>query len=731
MTIKFNLFKVFSTAILVANASFLFAQNAIPLEDIFAKQKYRQESFNGFRWTNDGRHFTELEYVENEKNKQYIVKYSVTSNKVVDTLFNSTKLEESIAVEDYILSPNEDKILIESATEHLYRRSTKGIIYVYNLNTKSIIPLANKQKISNATFSPDGKFVAYTRDNNLFLTHIETNKEITITTNGEFNKIINGHTDWVYEEEFEFAQAFFWSPDSRKIAFYTFDESMVQSYNMQKWTGLYPEDYKFKYPKAGQKNAVVSINAYHLANQQTVKLDIGTNTDQYIPRITWTTNSDTLSIMRLNRLQNNLELLHTNVTTGKNRIAYTEKSNTYIEVNDYLHYLEDGKRFIITSEKDGYRQVYLYKNSGALIKQITTGTDEVLELVSVDEAANKLYYLAAQNNGTENAFFQIDLNGKNKKKLSTENGIHDVSMSPNHLYYLSYHSTFTKPLSANLIETKANKQIKNLVDNKELVEKLAKLKLSNVKFSTIKTSEGITLNSFTILPLDFDSTKKYPVLMYMYGGPGHQTVVNTWMGTYYLWFQHLAAQGYIVVSVDNRGTGGKGAEFKKCTYGHLGELETQDQISAARYLSTLPYVDVTRIGVWGWSYGGYMSSLCLLYGNDVFKMGVAVAPVTSWRFYDTIYSERYLKTPQENPTGYDKFSPINLADRLKGKYLLIHGTGDDNVHFQNAIAMQDALIKADKQFSTMYYPNRAHGISGGNSRLHVFKTITEFVLKNL
>lgn len=724
--------KIVFLSVLWIQSFVVFAQQKLPVTvtEVFQKGAFRANYFGGLRWLGNGAFYTSLETVGKTT---FILKHQNPSGNVVDTILNTALLKDTslAALEEYSWNSQENLLLLETASEPIYRRSSKSSYFVYDLQTKQLKSIAGGEKCAYATFSPDGNQVAYVRDNNLFVTNLATMTETAITVTGEFNKIIHGSTDWVYEEEFEFAKAFFWSPDSKKIAFYTFDESAVKEYNMQTWGELYPKDYKFKYPKAGEVNAILSISVADVFTNQTKSIDLGTEKDIYIPRITWTKEANILAIKRLNRLQNKLEIIHVNVLTLLNTIVYTERADAYVEINDHWFYTADKASFVISSEQDGFRHLYQYDMNGILMKQLTKGAWDVAGLLGIDEGKKKVYYTAAEVSPLENHFYVIGLDGMNKTQLTTANGSHDIVMSPDYNYYLDYHSSINTPPTVTLFKTHKNIPLKTLEDNAKLKSKLEKYLISPAQFFKFTTTENIRLNAWMIKPIHFDSTKKYPVLMYVYGGPGVQTVTDEWSGGKYLWHQALANLGYIVVSVDNRGTGSRGVAFKKCTYGKLGELETKDQIEAAAFLRSFDFVDSARIGIWGWSYGGYMSSLCLLYGNDIFKMGIAVAPVTSWRFYDNIYTERYLKTPQLNPEGYDRYAPIKVADRLKGKYLIVHGTSDDNVHYQNSVAMQDALIKANKQFTAFSYPNKAHGISGGTTTLHLFTMLTEFVLKNL
>jgi dipeptidyl-peptidase-4 len=709
----------------------------LTLEDIWTKPTFRTAAVPGFDWMNDGRYYAALE-------NGSLVQYEVTTGKAVQTLVSAAELQlagNALKVDGYSFNANEQKILFTTGTEPIYRRSARASYYVFDRGSKKLTPLSAGGKQGYATFSTDGQRVAFTRDNNVYVTDLATMKETAVTANGVKNNLINGSADWVYEEEFGFAQGFFWSPDSKQIAFYTFDESQVPEYDMQEWGGLYPRENRFKYPKAGEKNSVVNVSSYDVASGKTVKLDVGPNPDQYIPRVTWTQVPNTVSIQRLNRLQNKLEILHGDVNTGKTQVVLTDTNPAYVEINDDLKYLAGGKQFIFTSEKDGYQHIYLHDMSGKQVRQLTKGNWEVSAINGFDPKSGNIYFTSTEGSALQRHLYRINLSGKGKQRISEAgNGVDVVNMSPDTQYFLNTHSSAGVPPVVSLREGSTGKLVKTLEDNAKLKQTLMQYDLGKHEFITFKNSEGIELNAWMIKPSNFDPAKKYPVLMHVYGGPSFgtsstQTVLDNAGGgtafTNYLWHQLLAEKGYIVVSVENRGTSGRGSAFRKATYANLGKFETIDQADGAKYLATLPYVDKSRIGIWGWSYGGYMTSLAMTKNADLFKMGIAVAPVTNWRYYDSVYTERYLKTPQENPGGYDDNSPVQFAQNLRGKFLLVHGTGDDNVHFQNSIAFVDALIKANKDYQTLYYPNRNHGISGGNTRLHLYRQMTNFVTQNL
>ncbi|OJJ21448.1 S9 family peptidase [marine bacterium AO1-C] len=707
-------------------ASDLTAQNKVVSVNDIWQYKFYARGVRGVNWMKDGRYYT------TSRNNQ-IKKYDIKTRKAVATLFDGS----SIRFNSYALSSKEDKLLLATKTESIYRRSSKSFYYVYDIKTKSLNKLSNAPgKQMHATFSPDGNKVAFVRDNNMYVVDLASKKETQITSDGKWNHVINGNADWVYEEELSFSKAFFWSPDSKKIAFYKFNESKVKEYNMQLWAGQrqpYAIDYRFKYPKAGEDNSVIEILVYDVASGKIRNMDIGTEKDIYIARLKWTKNPGLLSIRRLNRLQNKLELLHGDVTTGKTKVILTEESNTYVDVEftDDLTYLNNGKEFIFTSEKDGFKHIYLYTMGGKLVRQITKGDWEVREFEGVDEKRKLLYFTSTEASPLGRQLYRIDIKGRKKTRLTQDKGTHRINFSPDFKYYLDTYSSASMPTRVTLHEAPSGKNLGTLEDNASLKARLKDYKINYKEFFKFKTSENVELNGWMIKPFNFDKNKKYPVLMFVYGGPGSQQVTNRWDFGNFFWYQMLANEGYMIACVDNRGTGGRGRAFKHVTYKQLGYYETADQIEAAKYLAKLPYVDDKRIGIWGWSYGGYMSSLCIMKGADVFKTAIAVAPVTTWRFYDTIYTERFLQRPQDNADGYDKNSPLNHVAKLRGNYLLIHGTGDDNVHFQNSVELQNALIRAGKQFQSFYYPNRAHGINSGNARPHLYNMMTNFLLKNL
>jgi len=718
-------------------------KKAVTLEEIYGKNAgvFSARTVGGVNWMKSGGFFSTLEPGK-------VVKYNINTGSAEEILFdqNTSKVSGSgklINISDYELSNDERKLLLTTEQEPIYRRSFKAEYYVFDRVSGTLSQLSDKGKQQYATFSPDGSKVAFVRDNNLFIKNLADEKEMAVTTDGKFNHIINGSTDWVYEEEFAFAKAFEWSPDGKKIAYYRFDETLVPEYNMQLWGNLYPDDYRFKYPKAGEKNSTIAIRVYDLDSKGHMNMDLGLEKDIYIPRMQWTTNSNLLSITRMNRLQNQRDILHANASSGAASTVLTETSKAYVDADftDDLVYLQDGQHFIYSSEQSGFKHLYMYSMNGELVRQLTAGRWEVTNLDGIDEKNNIIYFTSTAVSPLERHFYRLDISlpkSKTKKykapqpvKLSENTGTNSVHLNQDLTYYIEYNSSATTPANVSLRTAPGGEVVRVLEDNKRLAEKVKEYDIVFPEFFQFETTFGDSLNGWMLKPSDFDPSRKYPVLMFVYGGPGSQTVVNSWGGRDFYWYQMLQKKGYIVVSIDNRGTGGRGAAFRQVTYAQLGKLETEDQIEGAKYLGNLPYIDKSRIGIWGWSYGGYMSSLCMTVGADYFKTGIAVAPVTTWRYYDTIYTERFLKRPQDNPSGYDDNSPITHAAKLKGNFLLIHGTADDNVHFQNAVDFTEALINTGRDFDSFYYPNKNHGIGGMQTRLHLYKMMTRYLEENL
>ena len=717
---------ILSSLTILFLAQHVFAQEKmIQLEDIWASRTFSPEWVWGINSMNDGIHYSSLNY--GDKNV-YITEYSYETGDSISTIVDSKDLD-GISFSDYSFSEDEKKVLLPTETESIYRYSSHSNYYVYDRETKTAQKLSEgKQRL--AQFSPDASKVAFVKENNVFIKDITNNTELQITFDGEINKIINGATDWVYEEEFAFDNGMQWNTSGNKIAYYRFNEEKVPEFSMDLFTDLYPSQSQFKYPKAGETNSTVELFIYDLNSKKTTKANINVEEEFYIPRIKWTLDENILSVQRMNRHQNQLDFILVDAKDGSSQTIFTENDAAYIDVTDNLTFLNDGKYFIWTSEKSGYNHIYLYNLKGKQVRQITKGNYDVTDFYGIDESNNTVYFASSERSPMHRDVYAVQINGKNKKTLTNKTGTNSATFSTNYKYFINQYSNANSPYYFSLFDAKGN-EVRMLKDNSNLNNSLAEYALSQKEFFNFKTTEGIDLNGWMMKPHNFDETKQYPVFMYLYGGPGSQQVTDSWGGSNFLWYQMLTQQGYIVACVDNRGTGARGSEFKKCTYQQLGKLETEDQIEANRYLANLPYVDGSRIGIFGWSYGGYMSSLCLLKGADEFKMAIAVAPVTNWRYYDSIYTERYMRTPQENASGYDDNSPINHVEKLKGKYLLVHGSADDNVHYQNTMEMTNALVNANKQFDLFIYPNKNHGIYGGYTRLHLFTKMTNFIKENL
>lgn len=698
---------------------------SITIEDIWSKGTFAAASAQIGRSMADGQHYTLMD-------GNGVAKYSYRTGEKVADLCRFAEVNEGgkLHFQGYELDAAEKQILLSANFDAIYRYSGVSDYYVYSIADGSLQKLSKSGKQRLTTFSPDGKKVAYVRDNNLYVMDLATLEEKAVTTDGKVNHIINGTTDWVYEEEFTITRGFRWSPDSRRIAYYRFDESQVKQYKMQMWGGLYPTDYEYKYPKAGEDNSKVEIVVYDLLYGSKIVPSLGSENDQYLPRFQWTTDPRQLAVMRMNRLQNQMELLMVDVVANTVRRFYEEIDKAYVEVPSVWHFLNDGKHYLISSERDGYNHVYLCDIDSDNQVLVTAGAFDVAEVCGIDEKNKRLFYTAHKSSPINTELLVSDFGGKSTKQLSSQEGSHSAKFSKGCRYYIDVFSTANSAPVTTLYENNGVAR-RTLEDNAALQKKMDEYGATRKDFGSFTTSTGTELNYYVILPEKYDPKKKYPLLIYVYGGPGSQQVVNGYRGSDHYWFHMLTQQGYAVACFDGRGTGGRGAAFKKMTYKNLGAMECEDAIEAARWFGQQSWVDASRIGIFGWSFGGYLSSLALLKGNDVFKAAIAVAPVITWRYYDNIYTERFLQRPQDNPEGYDDNSPLNFADRLKGNYLLIHGTGDDNVHFQNSAAMVTALEEAGKHFEFRIYPNKNHGIYGGNTRQNLYELMTDFLKRKL
>ncbi|WP_392420103.1 S9 family peptidase [Capnocytophaga canis] len=705
----------------------LFAQTSITLEDIWAKSvlyPQRMAHLSAMKNTNQ---YTVLNY-DRQSNSQQIDLYDFATLKKVKTIFDTKNFQLEIkSISDYSFDKSESKILIATNTQSIYRHSFIADFYMYDIKNQTLQRVSDK-KIQEPVFSPDGKSVFFVAENNIYHFDLQSKNETAITLDGAKNKIINGITDWVYEEEFSFVRAFDVSKNGDYLAYIRFDEREVPEFSMDVYGNeLYPQQQVFKYPKAGENNSKVSLHIYHVKTKNTVEIPLDA---YYIPRIQWTQENDILSVQTMNRHQNHLKLQFINASNQLIKTILEEKDKAYIDITDNLTFLYDNS-FVWTSEKDGFNHIYHYDKNGNLKKQITKGNWEVTEYYGYDPRSRRIFYQSTENGSINRGVYSIDLGGKNKKALSAERGMNKATFSPDFSLYINQFSSATEPPIYTLNDSQKGKQVKEILNNKSLKNNIKQFGFSDKEFTEITNEKGDKLNAWIIKPADFDPNKKYPLLMYQYSGPGSQQVNNVWHSSNDYWHYLLAQKGYIIVCVDGRGTGYKGADFKKCTYKELGKYEVEDQIFVARFFAEQPYIDKTRIGIWGWSFGGFMSSNCLFQGADVFKTAIAVAPVTSWRFYDTIYTERFMQTPQENPSGYDQNSPITHAQKLKGNYLLIHGTADDNVHVQNAMVLINQLVHLNKDFDWLIYPDKDHGIYGGYTRLQLYKKMTDYILEKL
>lgn len=703
-----------------------FAQKNITLEEIWGGT-FQQERLQSLRSLNNGEEYV----VQNSDRNTKVVSvdvYSYNTGEKTRTLISTANIDGLDNFQSYELSADESKAILSTNIEQIYRRSSRGIYYIYDLQSKNLTKVSD-HKIQEPTLSPNGKMVGFVFDNNIFVKNLISGETLQLTQDGKINSIINGITDWVYEEEFAFVRAFDWNVDSNRIAYLKFDESEVPEFSMDLYKkALYPTQEVFKYPKAGEKNADVSLHVYNLDTKVTTDVNLG-KAYEYLPRIEWTKKADILSVQAMNRYQNNLDLIFYNAANNTAKVVLNETDKAYIDITDNLTFLNDNS-FIWTSEKDNWNHIYHYGKEGNLINQVTKGDWDVTDYYGFDQNTGRIYFQSTERGSINRDVYSIKMNGKNKVKLSQEIGINSADFSSDFSNFINSYTSAATPYEFTLVDAKTGKKIRDIKDNSKLVEQLKPYQLSDKEFSTINVN-GNDLNMWMIKPRDFDPNKQYPLFMYQYSGPGSQQVANRFLGANDYWFQMLAQQGYIIACVDGRGTGYKGSNFKKITQKELGKLEVEDQIQAAKQLGSESYIDANRIGIWGWSYGGFMSSNCLFKGNDTFTMAIAVAPVTSWRFYDSIYTERYMTTPQENASGYDDNSPINHVDKLKGDFLLVHGSADDNVHVQNTMKMIEALVQANKQFDWAIYPDKNHGIYGGNTRLHLYTKMTNFIKENL
>ncbi len=675
----------------------------------------------------DGMHY----YQTNPENTA-VIKFAYATGNAVDTLFNTRRARECTfdTFQGFLVSPDENRVIVYREREQIYRHSFKATYYYHDVRRNLVRKLtesASKQMIP--TFSPDGRMLAYVIDNNIWLAKFDFDTESQVTKDGEFNKIINGATDWVYEEEFATTRLMEFSPDNKLLAFVRSDESQVREYQFQTFEQqLYPGFYTYKYPKPGEKNSSVELRVFDIDARTTRKMDVPLDADGYIPRIAFTGNADELVAMTLNRNQNRFDMYFVNPRTTVAKLILREENKYFVdsELLNTIHFLPN--RFTYVSEKDGFSHIYIYGYTGTLQKQLTTGQFDITNLLAVDPQTGTVFYEAADESPLRRNIYKVNIDKGQPQKLSSRTGYNSASFSNNGKFYINRFTDANTPTVISLHDVNG-KELRVLEDNKQAAAQAASAQLPKREFITVPAADGITqLNGWIIKPNNFNPSQKYPVVMVQYSGPNSQQVLDRY-GTD--WHYALANEGFVIASVDGRGTGARGEDFRKQTYMSLGIKESDDQAAAARYLGTLPYIDGNRIGIWGWSYGGYNVLMSMSRGNGIFKAGVAIAPVTDWRFYDTVYTERFMRTPQQNASGYTTGSAVALASQLQGKLLLVHGTTDDNVHFQNAIEYSRALIDAGKHFDMFYFPDKNHFISGGNSRLYLYEKVIDFYKKNL
>ena len=707
--------KLFLTLGFLGMMHFGFAQE-ITLEKIYSGY-YRGKNIAGITSLKNGENYAVIE-------RGGIAKYSYKTTEKVGNIVDGS-------FESYIFSDDESKILLQKESEPIYRHSFLGKFDVKDLTSGKIISLNNGNFVQEPKFSPNGKLVAFISDNNLFYQDLESGKITQITNDGKKNSVINGLGDWVYEEEFGHADFYQWNKGSDAIIFVKFDESQVPEMNMQMYNkSLYPTDYRFKYPKAGEKNSEVSAHLYQVNSGKTIHLDLAGFENYYIRQVFSTAKNDEVAIATSNRHQNKVEILKINTASGTVSKLLTETDQAWIDTDNLtLEFLEDNS-FLWASERSGFRHLYWYDAKGKLNKQVTKGNWEITDYYGFNPKTKEVFLQTTEKGSINKVVSKFNISSGKSVLLSQAEGNNRADFSKNFQYFIETNSTAKKPFTYTLKDGNG-KFVKELQNNEALLSKLNADNLVTKEFMMIPNEAGDQMNAYIMKPKDFDPNKKYPLFMFQYSGPGSQQVSNSWDGGNGLWFNHLVQKGYIVVCVDGRGTGYRGTKYKKVTYKNLGKYEIEDQIAAAKWLGNQSYIDKSRIGIFGWSYGGYMASLAMTKGADVFKAGIAVAPVTNWRYYDSIYTERFLQTPQENPEGYDQNSPTTFAKLLKGKFLLIHGTADDNVHFQNSMEFSEALIQSNKQFEFMAYPDKNHGIYGGQTRPQLYKKMTDFILENL
>ena len=719
---------LFFTILFILSA-FAQQQQKFTLEDIYYSNKLFGKTVQNIQWKPDGSAFSFTELNPETKVEDIYLQKIVTEKKSL--LVSGTDLKydnKQIKMSHYQWTDDGKFLLIEGPVKSIWRHSTQAPFYLYNVSTKEINALSKGNiHLRNVKLSPDGSKVGFVRDHNIYVVDLKSGKETAVTNDGTKN-ILNGEFDWVYEEEFELADAWRWSPDGKKIAYWQLNQTREKVYHLIDEMGEYNTVFDLKYPKVGEQNAVVKIGVADLSSHKTTWMDIGNNDDIYIPRIFWTNSSNLLAVIRLNRMQNKLEMLMANSNTGKSKTVITDSNNTWVDVRNDILFLKKSDRILWPSEKSGFNQAYLYDYSGKLINQITKGDWEVSSIDGIDENTGWVYLSGKKDSPIQQNLYRVKLDGTDFQKISGEHGWYSANYSPDYKHFIEFYSNASTPTETTL--RNADGSLVRVLEDGE-IPALADYNMVYPQFLTFKTTDGTELNAYMMKPADFDTSKKYPVLVYGYGGPGSQMVVDRWGGSRNLFHQYMTEHGYIVFCVDNRGTGGRGKVFKDLSFLDLGKWSVHDQIEGAKYLATLPYVNASRLGFWGWSGGGYLTCMMLTKGADYFKTGVAVAPVTDFHLYDAIWTERYMGLKDKNSEGYDSASVLTYADKLQGKLMIVHGTGDDNVHYQNTLQFMQKLIDANKQFDVMFYPNKNHRISGGVTQWHLFTKISNYFFSNL
>jgi dipeptidyl-peptidase-4 len=716
------------------NLYFAFCQKEkLTLESIWKSKKFAVKHVNTIKFIHDEDY---IQLTFSQLNSEfYIIKHDLVTGSPKDTLLSSNDLKKNNInynwlPSDYFINSTLDFLLLITNQESVYRHSTLADYFIFDIKNKKMYPLSQKCKIAFAEFSPDGKMICYSQENNLYIKNLDSMSDIQITTDGQSQVIHNGMPDWVYEEEFSLKKAFTWSSDGRFLAYLKFDLKNTPFYTLQKWAeNTYPQNELFRYPKAGENNAQVALVIFDVLKKTNLLIGNFGNNQQYIPRLTFIDNQHLL-IQTLNRTQNNWSILKFNMHQHKLDTLYAETSETYIEITDDLFFYEPDKRVIISSDKDGFRHIYSLDLVNKSVEKLTHGNWEVDKIYGINPKNGYIYFTCNKDGIRFKNLYFLNLMNRTIKSLSNQNGYYEISLSTNKQIYLQTYSNLNTPPQFSF-HTCDGELIRYVEKNSDVIQNLTCLKLTIPEFTTLHINDNVALEACIFKPLNFTKKKKYPVLFYVYGGPNYQIVLDKWQYNAYLWNQFLAQHGFIIVMVDPRGSGGKGRSFAHVHYLKLGMYETHDLIEAAKIVSQWPYVDKKKIGIWGWSYGGYLSTLALALGNSIFSFAIAVAPVTNWKLYDSIYTERYLRTPKENPYGYENFSPLKHAHLIKGKYFLIHGTADDNVHVQHSLLMQKALVEAGKQFTFFVYTDKNHDLSGGNTRHHLYEMMFEFIMNSI